>query len=53
MPDNLVLLFVALELVSIPTYIITTPNLHPSMATRALIEFMRDELGKLEVFAAP
>jgi len=31
-------------------FIITTPNIHPSMATRALIEFLRDELGKLEVF---
>ncbi|NSX16382.1 LysR family transcriptional regulator [Cupriavidus taiwanensis] len=31
-------------------FIITTPNLHPSMATRALIGFLREELGKLEVF---
>jgi DNA-binding transcriptional LysR family regulator len=31
-------------------FIITTPNLHPSMATRALIGFLRDELDKLEVF---
>ncbi|MBB3010430.1 LysR family transcriptional regulator [Cupriavidus alkaliphilus] len=31
-------------------FIITTPNLHPSMATRALIGFLREELEKLEVF---
>lgn len=31
-------------------FIITTPNLHPSMATRALIGFLREELDKLEVF---
>ncbi|SOY51605.1 Putative transcriptional regulator, LysR family [Cupriavidus taiwanensis] len=31
-------------------FIITTPNLHPSMATRALIGFLREALEQLEVF---
>ncbi|WP_342050247.1 MULTISPECIES: LysR family transcriptional regulator [unclassified Cupriavidus] len=31
-------------------YIITTPNLHPSMATRALIAYLREEIPRLEVF---
>ncbi|MGO4326990.1 LysR substrate-binding domain-containing protein [Cupriavidus sp. 2TAF22] len=33
-------------------YIITTPNLHPSMATRALIDFLRERIPALDVFAA-
>ncbi|WP_020202012.1 MULTISPECIES: LysR family transcriptional regulator [Cupriavidus] len=32
-------------------YIITTPNLHPSMATRALIDFLRERIPALDVFA--
>lgn len=32
-------------------HIITTPNLHPSMATQALISYLRDEIPKLEVFS--
>jgi len=31
-------------------YIITTPNRHPSMATRALIAFLKDAIPELEVF---
>ncbi|MGO4305150.1 LysR substrate-binding domain-containing protein [Cupriavidus sp. RAF12] len=33
-------------------YIITTPNPHLSMATRALITFLRDAIAGLDVFAA-
>ncbi|MDF3833675.1 LysR family transcriptional regulator [Cupriavidus basilensis] len=32
-------------------FIITTPNLHPSMATRALIEFLRQRIPALDVFS--
>ncbi|MBB1632877.1 LysR family transcriptional regulator [Cupriavidus sp. UME77] len=34
-------------------YIITTPNLHPSMATRTLIDFLRERIPALDVFSAP
>jgi DNA-binding transcriptional LysR family regulator len=34
-------------------YIITTPNPHLAMATRALIGFLRDTIAGLEVFATP
>lgn len=33
-------------------YIITTPNPHPSMATRALIAFLREAVTELDVFKA-
>lgn len=32
-------------------YIITTPNPHPSMATRALISFLREAVAGLDVFS--
>ncbi|CAG9179239.1 HTH-type transcriptional regulator DmlR [Cupriavidus laharis] len=31
-------------------YVITTPNRHPTMATRALIAFLKEEIGNLPVF---